>query len=123
MPTRAGIEEALEEQIVGDGIDGGDAEDVGDDGVGRRATAGAADSTLAGEAHDIPDAEEEGGQPHLLDDGELVRQLIADLRCQRLVETADTFLTEGVEIGKRGLAIGHGEVGRPAGDSEQSEIA
>jgi hypothetical protein len=38
----APVQEALEEQPVGQGVDVGDAQDVGDDGVGRGAPSGGA---------------------------------------------------------------------------------
>ena len=97
----AGIEEALEEEVVGDGIDRGDAENVGDDGVGGRASTGAADTVLAREAHDIPDTEKEGGQSHLLDDRELVGELIADLRGEGAIKLAHAFLQRGRDRRRR----------------------
>ena len=68
-------EETLEQQIVRQRIDRGDAEDVSDDGVGGRAAALTADALAAGEAHDIPDDQEVVRQPDSLDDGQLVAEL------------------------------------------------
>ncbi len=69
----AGGDEALEQQIVLGGIDGGDAEHVADGGVGRRSAPLAEDAFRAGEAHHLVDGEEIGRVVQLLDQRELVR--------------------------------------------------
>ena len=61
-------EEALEQQLHADRIDGGDAERVADGAVGGRAAALHEDVLLAAEADDVPDDEEVAGQLELLDE-------------------------------------------------------
>ena len=68
-------EEALEDQVVGQRVDGRDAEQVGHQRIGRRAASLAQDALLAGEAHDVPHDQEVVGQPGLRDDLQLVGQL------------------------------------------------
>ena len=48
-------------------IDSGNAQHIGHDGIGGRSSSGTSDTAFPREAHDIPDTEKEGGQPHLLD--------------------------------------------------------
>ena len=68
----ARVEEALEEQVVGERVDVGDRQRVGDDRAGGRATAGAdGDAVVLRVADEIPDDQEVGGEAHLLDHAEL----------------------------------------------------
>ena len=60
-------EEALEEQLHGDGVDGGDAQGVTHGAVGRGAAPLGEDALLAREAGDVVDDEEVAGQVELLD--------------------------------------------------------
>ena len=65
----AGVEEALEEQVVLERVDVGDRQRVGDDAAGRRAAPGAdGDAVVLGELHEVPDDEEVGAEAHLADD-------------------------------------------------------
>jgi hypothetical protein len=68
-------EEALEEQVVRQRVDAGDAQQVGHEGVGRRPAPLAADALCPGKAHDVPHDQEVRRQPGLLDDVQFVRQL------------------------------------------------
>ena len=77
-------EEALEQQIHPDRIDGGDAEAVADGAVGRRAAALHEDVVLPAEVDDVPDDQEVAGEIELLDEIELAR----DLRARRGRDTA-----------------------------------
>ena len=72
------VQEALEEQVVRDGVDPGDAQHVGDDRVGCRASALSGDPVLAGEAHEVPVDEEELGKARLLDHLQLPLQALGD---------------------------------------------
>ncbi len=56
------VEEALEEQVVLDGIDGGDARAVGDQRVGHAAARADRDVVRAGVAHDVGHHQEEGAE-------------------------------------------------------------
>ena len=67
-----GVEEALEDQALGERVEVGDLEHVGDDRARRRAAAGAdGDAVLLGVADEVPDDQEVGGEAHLLDHAEL----------------------------------------------------
>ena len=69
----AGVEEALEEQVVVDGIQIDDPQAVGDTAAGGRTPAGPdADAGGPGVADEVPHDEEVGRETHLGDDTELV---------------------------------------------------
>ena len=72
-------EEALEQQLHLDRIDGGDAEAVADGAVGGRAAALHEDVLLPAVVHDVPDDQEVAGEIELLDQIELARDLRARL--------------------------------------------
>ena len=61
-------EEALEEQIHADGVDGSDPQRIADGAVGGGTAALAEDAFLAAEAHDIPDDQEIAAESELLDE-------------------------------------------------------
>jgi hypothetical protein len=69
------VEEALEEQLHADGIDGGDFERVADGGVGCRAAALDEDAVLLAVADEVPDDEEVAGEAEFGDELELVLDL------------------------------------------------
>ncbi len=66
-----GIEEALEEQIVADGIDVGDFEQIGDNGPCGGAPRHAIDAMFAAIAHKIADDQEVADETGFLDDRQL----------------------------------------------------
>ena len=66
------VEEALEQQVVADGVEVGDAQAVGDRAPRRAASARAdPDVRLAGVADQVPHDEEVRGEPHVVDDLQL----------------------------------------------------
>ena len=65
-------EEALEHQVVEDGVDRGDLQRVADRRVRRGSPSLGEDSLLTAEPRDLPDDEEVTGEVQLLDDLELV---------------------------------------------------
>ena len=69
-------QEALEEQVHADGIDGGDAERVADHAVGRRAAPLHQNCLAQAELHDVPDDEEVSGEFELGDQRELALRLL-----------------------------------------------
>ena len=72
-----GIQEALEDQLVLQGIEIGDAERVGNQRpCGRTAARTHRDVALAGVANEIPDDQEVSGKLHLLNDGQFPRQTL-----------------------------------------------
>ena len=62
-----GVEEALEEQVVRDGVGVGDAQHVADDAVAGRAAARVEDAARAGELDDVVHGEEVLREAELLD--------------------------------------------------------
>src|ERR1041384_4192040 len=69
-----GVEKALEEEIVLEGIDVSDLETVGDQRPRRRpATGSDGNRMLFGVANEVPDDEEVAGETHLLDHLDLAR--------------------------------------------------
>ena len=108
-PLMVDVEEALEEEVVSDGVDPGDAEEVGDDGISGAAPPLAGHAMLPGPPHDLVDDQEEFGEIGLLDDVELRLQPLRDQRGERAVAAPDLVLAEAVEDGEGGLALGDGE--------------
>ncbi len=74
-------EEALEEQVHLDRVDGGDRQRIADGAVGGRAAPLGQDALAQAELHDVPDDEEVAGEVELLDQV----QLLLDLRLGRAV--------------------------------------
>ena len=73
-----GVEEALEEEAVAEGVEVGDGEGVGDEGARARAAAGAdGDGVVLGPLDEVGDDEEVAGKAHALDDAELVVEPLA----------------------------------------------
>src|SRR5207245_1574223 len=72
LPLR--VQEALEEQAVGNRIEIGDAEAVGDEAAGARAAAGSdRDASALGLADEVGDDQEVAREPHLANGRELER--------------------------------------------------
>src|SRR5207237_8041326 len=65
------VQETLEEEVVGNRVHTGDAEQIRDDRVGGAATSLSRNRVLACKSHDVPRDQEEFGEPGLLDDLEL----------------------------------------------------
>ncbi len=105
-------EEALEEKPVADRIDGGDAEAVGDRGIGGAAAALAENAQLAGLAHRVPHHEEESREPEPADDTQLVVELAPLRLAQQPPTLARAFLDAEAEEGVVGVSVGHGEAGK-----------
>jgi hypothetical protein len=81
----AGVEEALEEQVVGQRIDVGDLECVGHDRSGCRAAAGPhGDAVFLRVLDEVPDDQEVGLEAHLRDHPELELEALACLRRDRV---------------------------------------
>ncbi len=74
-----GVEEALEGQLVADGVDRRDAQRVGHDRARRRAAAGGRDALLAREAGEVGDDQEVARVAHPDDDVELVVEAVLEL--------------------------------------------
>ena len=67
-----GVQEALEQQVVGQRVDVGDLQRVGDDRAGGAAAARAdGDAVALGPVDEVPDDQEVGVEAHLVDDAEL----------------------------------------------------
>ena len=83
IDVRPGIatlgKKAFEQQLLLDGIDGGDAEAVADGGVGCRAAALNENALVAGEIDDLADDEKVAAEAEPSDQAEFVVELPADL--------------------------------------------
>src|SRR5262249_48054545 len=94
----AGVEEPLEQEIVFNWIDVTQIEQV----AAERAAGGppgrAGDLALSGEADEVPDDEEVGGEAHAVDDRQLVLEPLDGLRGRRVaVALCKALLAEVVE--------------------------
>ncbi len=74
-----GVEEALEQQVIFNRVDVGDAEAVSDDAARARTAHVPPDVGVAGELAQIPDDQEVGVEAHLLDDAQFVVQPLAQV--------------------------------------------
>ena len=74
-----GVEEPLEEQVVLERADVAELEHVADEGAAGRAAGQRGDASLAGVADEVPDDQEVRGEPHPVDDAQLVVEPLADL--------------------------------------------
>ena len=92
-----GVEEALEEQVVRDGIGVGDVQHVADDRVAGRAAARVEDAALARELDDVAHGQEVLGEAELLDDAQLAVEALEHLGGDRpvaLFGAAEAVLAE-----------------------------
>ncbi|GIW19848.1 MAG: hypothetical protein KatS3mg065_0144 [Chloroflexota bacterium] len=97
------VDEALEEEVVADRVDPGDAEDVGDDGIGGTPPPLGRDPPPAGEGHEVPADEEELGEPGPFDDVELVGELPDDGRGEGVVAPPGSLPAEARKVAEGGL--------------------
>ncbi len=104
----AGVEEALEEQVVADRVQVHDLEAVGHAAAGRRPPAGShPDVRLAGEADQVPHDEEVGGEAHVADDTQLVVEALRHLGGQRgAIALPGAVVGEVAEIGQSPFLVG-----------------
>ena len=117
----ARIQEALEEEVVADRVEVDDLEAVGHATPrGRAAARPHPDTVRAGEANEVPDDEEVGGEAHGPDDAELVVEPLehggGDGVPVALLCPLDAEMTQvlggSVLIGLACELVGHGELGQ-----------
>ena len=127
-----GVEEPLEDQLVLDGVQVGDAERVGHQRAGGRAAAGTApDAHRLGVLDEVGHHQEVAGEPHLDDDRDLVVGLLAvavgdavrEPRVQPPLDLLDQPALLALAGGHGGpghqvLALGEGHV-HPLGDQQR----
>ena len=109
------VEEALEQQVVLDRVQVGDAQAVGHAAAGGAAPAGAdADVVVPGVLDQVPDDEEVRREPHVVDDLELEGDPVDDLVAELLAPALLGPLQGEVEqVGPVvGEALGQGELGQ-----------
>ena len=96
----ARVEEAFEQQVVLDWVEVGDPKAVGHGGASGRAAARAdANARLLGVADEVPGDQEVRGEPHVVDDFELVGDALDDAWRQVVAPPAfGTFPCEVVEV-------------------------
>ena len=117
-------EEALEEQLHADRVDGGDAQGVTHSAVGGGAAALGEDVLLRREARDVVDDEEVARQVELLDHGELALELGArPLGKGRAVALARAAEGQVPEERGLGLAAGNGELWKAVAEVPEGEGA
>ena len=102
------VQEALEQEVVADGIEVHDPQAVGHAATRRRASARThPDPRLTSEADEVPHDEEVGGESHVADDAELVVQPLDDLGWEgRPVALPGPFSREVPEVGERPVLVG-----------------
>ena len=120
-----GIEETLEEQVVLERVDVGDAERVADDGPGGGPTAGShGDAVVLGELHVVPDDEEVGVESHLADDSELELEALDDLLPGLgAVPAHDALLAQVAQVAVLGEAVRHRIRGQLVVAEVQADVA
>ncbi len=106
------VQEAFEEQVVRNGIDTRDAEQVGDDRVRCTAASLPGDAVLTGESHDVPGDQKELRESRLLDDIELALQTGCHRTGHGVVLGLHRLLAEPVENGERCFSFRHGVTGK-----------
>ena len=106
-----GVEEALEDEAVLEGVEIGDLHGVGDHGPGTRtATRPHADAVVFGPVDEVGDDEEVPREPHLQDDAGLVLGLLAHLVGDACgITVVQSLFNLFHEPAVFGLTIGHGE--------------
>ena len=110
----ARVQEALEEEVVLDGVDLGDVEAVGGERACGRAAAGAdRDAVLLRELDEVPDDQEVVGEAHLLDRLELELEPLLDLRRHVVVALLQAFFAELDEVVERVAAFRDRELRQP----------
>ena len=105
-------QKALEHQVLGDGIDGADAQQIGHQRVGGRSAPLAANSLLSGEADDVPDDQEIVGQLRLFDDFQFVPELLPDAGRRAGIALGQGFFAQTPQIGLGAHAVRRGEGGQ-----------
>ena len=117
-----GVEEAFEDEAVGEGVDGGDLEGVGEEGAGAGAAAGADGyAGIAGVLDEVGDDEEVVNVVGFFDDADFVVEAFVDfafavvfglVEVVDLVEGFETFFAEVDKVVEAaGEAVGEGELG------------
>src|SRR5690606_6146364 len=99
-------EEALEDEAARQRVDRRDVQQVGDQGVGRRAAPLAENALLPRTAHDVPDDEEVVGKAGALDDGQLVQQLRPRLLVGGGEALFESQLAQAAQVGAAAHAAG-----------------
>src|SRR5690606_29108585 len=115
-----GVEEPLEDEVVGDGVEIGDAQAKRHQRPGAAAAAGTnGDATLLGKVDEVPDDEKVAGEAHFEDDPELV---VEAGFISALVDGVVGFADAGLEaLGGEFFEVGL--AGEPRGDLEVGEVA
>ncbi len=124
-----GIEEALEQQIERQRIKVGDADGIGHQRAGARATAGPHRAAVfLGPLNEVGDHQKVSGEAHLFDDAQLVVQALAVLVGAALRQSVgeplgQTLLGAGTQVGVRRAAVRHRKFGQVIGAERQGQGA
>jgi hypothetical protein len=108
----AGVEEALEDQPVFEGIHQRDVQGIGHQRAGGGAARVVPDAAFAGKAAQVPHDEEVGVEPHGVDDIQLVRQALGErgLGCPLAEPAAQPLLAQLVHVAGGRVIAGDGEI-------------
>ncbi len=111
-PTR--VEEALEDQVVLQGVQSGDADAIGHDGACARSTHVPPDVAAAGKVAQVGHDQEVDGKAHLVDDAQLLLHAGLHLLVHGPLAVALGQPLHGqvAQIGGIGVALGDGHVGQ-----------
>ena len=115
-------QEALEQQLHADGIDGRDAQAVAHRAVGGRPSPLREDVLLPTEVDEVPHDEEVAGEIELLDQIEFTRDLPPRLLRQRPVPPVRARLGDAAEERDLRFPLGHRVVGKAIAEIRQREI-
>src|ERR1035437_7229005 len=115
-------EEAFEEKVHADGVDGGDFERVADGAIGGAAAALGEDVVLFAEAHDVPDDEEVTGEMELFNEREFALDLLAGALVIGPVAAARALAGESAQQAHLGLAFGDGVAGELVAEVGEGEL-
>ena len=115
-----GVQEALEQQVVLQGVDLRDAQGVGHDGASAAAATGAhAHAMGLGVVDEVPYDQEVVHVAHLLDHAQLVVEPVPRVLALRTVEPADAVLAERAQVGG---VVGHALRQREPGQVGGGEV-
>ena len=110
----ARVEEALEQEVVPNGVDVRDLERVGGDGSrGRSSTRADLDAVLLREADEVPDDQEVVRETHLLDRLQLELETVLELGRDGSVALLQAFLAELGEVVERVAVVRGRELREP----------
>ena len=113
----AGVEEALEDEVIFEGVDAGDADAVGDERAGARTAHIPPDVAAAGKVAEVGDDQVVDVEAHLVDGFQLALFAFLDIGVAGAlgIEALDAQLGQVAEVGFIGKPLWDGQVGQVIG--------